>query len=162
MRWDGSTGHRQSMQNETTLRPDPPRRSLTQRFAVGTMGLLRPLAGRRAFGLWAIIEHRGRSSGTVRRTPVVARPIPGGFVIPLPFGGGTQWARNVMAAGAATLTWRGEQWSVAAPRVLSLAEAAAAFDPLQRWLSTRLGIVTYLEVRTVDDAIGGSRAPVRR
>ena len=47
----------------------------------------------------AVVHHVGRRSGRRYRTPVVAQPIRGGFVIPLPYGTDTDWCRNVRAAG---------------------------------------------------------------
>jgi hypothetical protein len=39
-------------------------------------------------------------------TPVVAVPAEGGFVIPLPYGEGVDWPKNVLAAGRATIAWQ--------------------------------------------------------
>ena len=114
-RWSASamTGSRtmvdaEGMEQPATTQPDPtPAPSLMHRVSLATMGLARPLAGRRVLPLWAVLEHRGRSSGTVRRTPVVALRTGDGFMIPMPFGPSTQWTQNVIAAGEATLTWKG-------------------------------------------------------
>ncbi|HET6317792.1 MAG TPA: nitroreductase family deazaflavin-dependent oxidoreductase, partial [Chloroflexota bacterium] len=58
-----------------------------------------PLAGTRALPLYGVLVHRGRRSGKTYRTPVVVRPTADGFIIPLPWGEGTDWCRNVRAAG---------------------------------------------------------------
>ena len=60
------------------------------------------LAGRKHWYASAI-EHVGRKSGHAYTTPVVAGRVPGGFVMPLPYGTEVDWLRNVLAAGTATL-----------------------------------------------------------
>ena len=46
-----------------------------------------------------LVEHVGRTSGTVRVTPVHPVPTETGFRIIVPLGNESQWARNVLAAG---------------------------------------------------------------
>ena len=70
------------------------------------------LAGTRIFPLYGVLEHRGRRSGKLFRTPVVVRPTVDGFVVPMPWGEGTDWYRNVKAA--ATSPWRRSALSSAA------------------------------------------------
>lgn len=43
---------------------------------------------------WAVVSHRGRSSGRDYRTPVLAFPTETGFVFALTYGRGVDWARN--------------------------------------------------------------------
>ena len=50
-------------------------------------------------GELGLIEHVGRRSGIVRRTPIHPMPIVGGFRIIVPVGERSEWARNVLAAG---------------------------------------------------------------
>ncbi len=137
------------MEPTAATRPTPPPPSIMHRVSLATMGLARPLAGRRIFPLWAVLEHRGRTTGTVRHTPVVALHTPGGFVIPMPFGPSTQWTQNVLAAGGARLRWKGRDWDVTAPHVVGFEDAAAALGPM-RPIARRAGIVTYLAVRLRD------------
>ena len=70
----------------------------------------------------AVVSHVGRRSGRPYRTPVVARPIRGGFVIPLPYGMDTDWCRNVRAAGHCTLERSGETFDVGSPEVVAADE----------------------------------------
>ena len=46
-----------------------------------------------------LLEHVGRTSGTVRVTPIHPVRTVDGFRIIVPLGGESQWARNVLAAG---------------------------------------------------------------
>jgi deazaflavin-dependent oxidoreductase (nitroreductase family) len=91
-----------------------------------TEPVARALAGRRWFPLWAVIHHRGRRSGTAYATPIAVIPSAdrGIILIGLPWGRDTNWARNVVAAGGADLTWRGRDERTASPRIVAPAEAA--------------------------------------
>jgi len=92
------------------------------------------LAGRRWFPLWAKIHHRGRRSGTEYATPVAIIPAVSKqvFLIGLPWGPQTNWARNVVAAGGATLTWKGGEHRATEPRLIDGREAATFARPLFR------------------------------
>ena len=61
------------------------------------------LAGRKHWYA-AVIRHTGRRSGKSYATPVVADRVADGFILPLPYGTGVDWLRNVLAAGRATVT----------------------------------------------------------
>jgi deazaflavin-dependent oxidoreductase (nitroreductase family) len=91
-----------------------------------TEPVARALAGKRWFPLWAVVHHRGRRSGTAYATPVAVVPTadPDAILIGLPWGADTNWARNVVAAGGATLRWRGGDVAATAPRIVPAAEAA--------------------------------------
>ncbi len=135
-----------STATQPASKPAPRAPSLMHRISLATMGLARPLAGRRIFPLWAVLEHRGRTTGTLRRTPVVALRADGGFIIPMPFGPSTQWTQNVLAAGGASLTWKGHNWRVGDPRVVGSEDAAGPLGPM-RPIARRAGIVDFLSVR---------------
>ena len=69
---------------------------------------------------WTIIRHRGRSSGTVYETPIGTHREGDLFYVTIPYGPGTQWLRNVLAAGGATLITGGEEIEVVDPRVVPI------------------------------------------
>ncbi|MGI9610722.1 MAG: nitroreductase family deazaflavin-dependent oxidoreductase, partial [Acidimicrobiia bacterium] len=50
-----------------------------------------------------VITHVGRKSGTVFHTPLDAHQVEGGYVFILVYGSDSDWVRNVLAAGTATL-----------------------------------------------------------
>jgi deazaflavin-dependent oxidoreductase (nitroreductase family) len=110
---------------------------LPRRLAIAFGPVSRPLAGRRWFRLWGVLHHVGRSSGTPYATPVVARRIPGGFIIPLPFGERTQWLRNLDAAGSARIRWNGGDFQVVEPRVVALDDVLTSFRPVERAIMRR-------------------------
>jgi len=98
------------------------------------------LAGRRWFPLWAVVHHRGRKSGTAFSTPVAVVPTSdrATILIGLPWGAHTNWARNVVAAGGAVLTWRGREVATTSPRIVESAEATALATPFFRVVVRRM------------------------
>jgi deazaflavin-dependent oxidoreductase (nitroreductase family) len=67
--------------------------------------------------LFGIVEHVGRRSGEVRRTPInVFRRRSGAYVVALTYGADTNWVRNVLAAGGCRLRTRGRWGTLVKPR----------------------------------------------
>lgn len=108
-----------------------------------------PFAGTRVMPLYGVLTHRGRRSGKLFRTPIVARPTSDGFVIPMPWGEGTDWFRNVRAAGACTLRWKGRDYPLTGPELIQDAGSAPGFTPFQRRMMTRFGIKVAVRLRHV-------------
>ena len=102
------------------------------RFARATAPAVRVLAGRRGIPLWAVVRHRGRVSGRSLAVPVAVVGTPDGFVINLPWGAGTNWVRNVLAAGGCTIRWKGVDHVVEHPRIVDAA-AARPFYSRSAW-----------------------------
>ena len=124
-----------------------PRRSLPIRALARPFGpIANRIAGTRVFPFWGIVRHTGRTSGTAYATPVVVRPTRDGFLIPLPFGDATQWAKNLFAAGGGSIRFAGREHQVVEPRVIDL-ETASAHLPLPiRFASRRLGLRHWVTV----------------
>lgn len=78
------------------------------------------------------VQHRGRRTGRRYATPVAAFRVPGGFAIAMTYGPDTDWARNVLAAGRATLRHRGGETDVEDPRLLTGQEALAVMPRIVR------------------------------
>lgn len=89
------------------------------------------MAGRRHWYA-AALRHVGRRSGRPYATPVVAVPVPGGFIVPLPYGEQVDWLRNVVAARGATIQFQGETYEVGAPVLLDPEEALPLLDARHR------------------------------
>ncbi|MGZ3637612.1 MAG: hypothetical protein ACXVCX_07205 [Ktedonobacterales bacterium] len=101
------------------------------------------IAGNRT-RIYAALEHTGRRSGRVYTTPVVAKPCGDDFVIPLPYGAGTDWCRNVLAAGTYALTWNSQRYELERPEVISQGTAVRAFPWVQRVIFKMGGITDCL------------------
>ena len=125
-----------------------PRRSAPIRAIARPFGpIARRMAGTRVFPLWGIVRHTGRTSGKLYATPVVVRPTADGFMIPLPFGDATQWAKNLFAAGGGSIRFAGREYPVAEPRIIDLETAAAQLPLPIRFVSSRLGLRHWVIVR---------------
>lgn len=61
--------------------------------------------------LYALIEHKGRKTGTAYRTPVLAFRRGNSVVVLLGYGDRTDWLLNVQAGGA-TIVRLGKRWTV--------------------------------------------------
>lgn len=77
-------------------------------------------------GKWPVLTHVGRSSGRTYQTPLDAYPVDGGYVFVLVYGSGSDWVRNVLAAGRARLRIDGQELELAAPAVIGETEAFQA------------------------------------
>ena len=67
----------------------------------------------------AVIEHRGRRSGGVYRTPIMAFVEGGKLTVVLNYGEGSDWVRNVLVAGSADVTSAGKRYHLDNPRIMS-------------------------------------------
>ncbi len=109
--------------------------------------LILALAGSRRLPLFAVVHHSGRRSGRSYTTPVGARRTADGFVIPLTFGEGADWFRNVQAAGACVIRWKGADYPVIEPTVVDWATARPVFYPIERVLVPLIGIEQFVRMR---------------
>ena len=112
--------------------------------------LLGRMAGRKHLKMAAQIHHQGRRSGKPYMTPASARLDGTTFWIPLTFGPGSDWCRNVRAAGGCSITWNGVEYRAARPVVIdrgaALPGARAAFKPQERAMLRLLGIRQFLRL----------------
>ncbi len=93
-----------------------------------------------------VVYHHGRTSGRHFQTPVTPIPTDDGFIIGLPYGRETQWLKNVLAAGQATVRYDGEMVRVADPRVVEASELRQTFAPLERVMQQVFGVREFLVV----------------
>lgn len=70
----------------------------------------------------SVIEHIGRRSGKTYETPVDIIETTTRLLIALPYGARTDWLRNVLAAGSATVVSGGERIPVERPAVVATAD----------------------------------------
>jgi deazaflavin-dependent oxidoreductase (nitroreductase family) len=110
----------------------------------------------------ARLEHVGRRSGRRFATPIVARPVRGGFAVPLPYGRSVDWLRNLEAAGRGELVAAGRRYVVTEPRVLPGPEVAEQLSPLYRRMAAGDATGFWLVLKAVPVAaadLGGAGAP---
>jgi deazaflavin-dependent oxidoreductase (nitroreductase family) len=99
--------------------------------------------------IWAVLRHRGRKSGKLYSTPLAIRPTPDGFVLPLPWGEGTDWCRNLRAAGGGVVRWGGADIDVEDPEIIDWEAAMPTFDRYMRPIVKLIGIKKFVRVRRV-------------
>jgi deazaflavin-dependent oxidoreductase (nitroreductase family) len=110
-------------------------------------GAAKTIAGRRYVPLYVLLRHEGRRSGRAYATPVVALRVPGGFAIPMAFGEGADWYRNIVARGRATLRKNGVEHHLAAPETIDPQAANAPFPVWLRRVVRALGVRRFLFLR---------------
>lgn len=114
-------------------------------------------------GRWPVLEHVGRRTGAVHRTPMDAHPVDGGYLFVPVYGPHCDWVRNVLVAGRARLQVDGREVDLVSPRLVDAGEAFAALaDDVPRppdWLR----ITAFLRMDLAPGASGSSgAAPAHR
>jgi deazaflavin-dependent oxidoreductase (nitroreductase family) len=112
------------------------------------------LAGRRFIPMIARVDHIGRRSGKRYATPTGAHVTGDTIVVPLSFGNGSDWARNVRAAGRCVVNLGGKSYHATQPRFVEAADAKPvvkqSFNAMNRFAFRLFGIRQYLFLRIVD------------
>lgn len=95
---------------------------------------------------FGVVEHRGRRTGRAYRTPVCAFKRGSRYVIAMPYGPRTDWARNILAAGGCTLaTYRGPI-ALSQPRLL-VAESRRPVPAPPALILGLLGVRDFMELQ---------------
>jgi deazaflavin-dependent oxidoreductase (nitroreductase family) len=102
---------------------------------------------------FGVVVHTGRKTHRQYRTPVNVFPRPGGYVIVLTYGPGSDWVRNVLAAGGCALETRGRTVRLTRPRLYH-DERRRAVPAFVRVVG-RLGRVAHFLDLTVDQGGAG-------
>ena len=113
---------------------------------------MRPVALRTAGGPGSptsVVRHVGRASGREYDTPVGAVATADGFVIALPYGPNTDWLRNVLANGSATIVHDGTEHEVHTPEVVSMTLVGGHFSPADQRMHQIFRVEEFLQVQRV-------------
>ena len=94
----------------------------------------------------SVVRHVGRRSGRTYQTPVVVARHDDSFLIALPYGERTDWLKNVLAAGSATIMADGRTYEVDRPEVIPMAKATAYFRPRDQRMQRQFHVDTALQV----------------
>ena len=95
----------------------------------------------------SVIEHTGRRSGRSYATPVAAAATNDGFAIATVYGTNTDWLKNVLADGTATIVHEGRTYPVDRPELVPLDEIEGAFAPKELRTLHRYRVTTCLRLR---------------
>ncbi len=116
---------------------------------------MRPLALRSAGkegSNTSVVRHVGRRSGKTYQTPVIAVQHDDSFLIALPYGKRTDWLKNILDRGSATIVTNGHTFEVDRPEVIPMAEATAYFRPREQRMHRQFHVDSALQVRQRPDA----------
>ncbi len=97
-----------------------------------------------------VLHHTGRTSGKAYATPLGIEPSDDGFVMAMVYGDRTQWTRNVLASGSATIVKDGVSYEVDRPQVVAMAEVIDLFPASDRRLFSLFGVGHCLRVYRVE------------
>ncbi len=100
---------------------------------------------------FGVVHHAGRKTGARYSTPVNVFARPGGFALALTYGEGSEWTRNVLAAGGAEITIRGRDHHVTNPRLVHSPEP----KPVPRAVGRILSLLDVDMFLLVDEAPAG-------
>jgi deazaflavin-dependent oxidoreductase (nitroreductase family) len=107
--------------------------------------LTRPMA-RRLPG-FAILTHRGRSTGRTYQTPINVFRRGDDYFFFLTYGSDAQWVKNVLASGSCSIETRGRVVELAEPKLVTDPELRPA-PPTVRFIERRIaGVTQYLHMR---------------
>ena|SRR6516225_1157886 len=95
----------------------------------------------------SVVRHVGRRSGRTYETPVVAVKHDDSFLIALPYGKRTDWLRNVLHNGSATIVTNGRAYEVEQPKVIAMTEATRYFRPREQRMQRQFHVEFALQVR---------------
>lgn len=99
----------------------------------------------------SVVRHVGRTTGRSFETPVGAVATDDGFVIALPYGANTDWLKNVLASGSASIVADGATHAVDRPQVVPMSAVAASFPPSDQRAHRVFKVEQCLQVRRVTD-----------
>ncbi len=99
----------------------------------------------------SVIQHRGRSTGQIYDTPIGAVETDDGFVIVLPYGTRSNWVKNVLASGSATLVHEGQTSEVDRPELVPAASVDAYFSAGEQRVQRLFGVRDALRLRRSGD-----------
>ena len=92
---------------------------------------------------FAVVEHVGRRSSAVYRTPVNIFTAGGHYTIALTYGAQSDWVRNVLAADGCHVVHRGRRIRLVGPRVVH-DETRSAIRPLERLFLRLFGVADFV------------------
>jgi deazaflavin-dependent oxidoreductase (nitroreductase family) len=135
------------------LAPDTWPRQFRDLIRLSNKYLLNPvmvrLAGSR-YWYASTVHHVGRRSGKEFATPVVAERVGDRIIIPLPYGTQVDWLRNVLTAGRARITSRGESYELASPEIIDATEALPLLSSDRRRTFQRVRIAHFLRATIIE------------
>jgi deazaflavin-dependent oxidoreductase (nitroreductase family) len=92
-----------------------------------------------------LLTHTGRRSGREFTIPVNVFEFGDGYRFALTYGAGTDWVKNVLAAGGCRLRHRGRTVELVDPRLVH-DPGLTGMPPFVRFVLTRIGVEEFLDL----------------
>ncbi len=96
---------------------------------------------------FAIVEHRGRKSGKLFRTPLMVFPAGDEMLVALTYGKDADWVKNIVAAGECTMEYRQQRIALTAPRLSRTNPNDQPFPFLVRTVLRIMQVNDFLRLR---------------
>ena len=96
---------------------------------------------------FGVVAHTGRRSGRRYQTPVNVFPAADGYLLALTYGPGSDWVKNVLAAGGCELVTRGRTVRLVSPQLVH-DENRRGIRPLERQVLRLIGVADFLSLET--------------
>ena len=98
---------------------------------------------------FAILTHRGRSTGRTYQTPINVFRRGDDYFFFLTYGSDAQWVKNVLAVGSCSIETRGRTVELTEPKLITDPDLRPAPPPV-RFIERRIaGVTQYLRMRAV-------------
>ncbi|MGZ5384202.1 MAG: nitroreductase family deazaflavin-dependent oxidoreductase [Acidimicrobiia bacterium] len=97
-------------------------------------------------GVRPVLKHVGRLSGRTYRTPLDAHAIAGGYIFIVMYGASSDWVKNVLVAGAATLEIDDHEIELVSPRLVSKEDAWKLLSATTKAPPGFLRVTEYLQM----------------
>ncbi|MEV5070822.1 hypothetical protein MRBLMI12_002438 [Microbacterium sp. LMI12-1-1.1] len=104
---------------------------------------------------WAVVRAPGRVSGKVYDTPVGVQRVGNELYISLPYGDGTQWLRNVRAAGGATVLHDGHEIQATTPQLVPIEQTQ--MSGVDRLATSVFGVTHALRLQVASSMLVSRR-----
>lgn len=98
---------------------------------------------------FAMILHTGRKSGKTYRTPVNMLRTENGYQIALTYGTGSDWVRNVVAAGGCDAVVRGKLIHLTSPNIRHDPQRTG-MPAISKPILAAVGVQDFLELASAD------------
>jgi deazaflavin-dependent oxidoreductase (nitroreductase family) len=97
-------------------------------------------------GIRPVLSHVGRSSGKTYETPLDAHAVEGGYIFIANYGRDSDWVKNILAAGTATLRAGGNEIALVSPRMVTKDEALRQMAAGIKWPPDRMNVTECLRM----------------
>ena len=97
-------------------------------------------------GVRPVLAHVGRSSGKTYHTPLDAHKVDDGYIFIINYGSRSDWVKNILAAGSATLRVEGNEVTLVSPRVIMKDVASQQLPGTTKWPSGFMNVTECLQM----------------